>query len=471
MAIKPTLRNINASSAGVINWAVAEESGYLAGCPLADNTIESIKAVGEFINATQQRQNSFLSSLVNRIALVIISTKAYSNPWSFAKRGRLEAGDSLEEIYVNLAKVEKYKPSNATNAFLADLFGKRKPDVLASYSATNFLEKYPVTVSAEQLSYAFTSMDGVNNLIEYITQSLYSAFEYDEFLVLKFVLYRAILDGKVKAINISALNSEANCKAAIEKIRSLSNNMTFLKQEYNYAKVYQHCPKADQKVIIDADAEAALGVQVLAYAFNKSEAEYGDRILLDGFGTTERDRLDMIFDLDVEHGEHCFTSDEITAIGTIKLVIMDKDWFILYDRLVTMTEQYMPNTLEWNYFLHHQALFSWSPFKNICVLYTGNAGAVSAISVTPSTADAAVGTSLAFTASVTATGFVDQSVVWSVVGADSGKGTKIGQDGILHIGAEETATSGSGTLTVKATSVADATVYGTATVTLVASQA
>lgn len=467
MAVKPTVRNLNATSVGIINWVLAEESGYLAGAPLAKDTVQSIKQVGEFINAFQPRQNQFLSALVNRIALVIIASKAYKNPWSFTKRGTIEAGETIEEIYVNLAKVENFDPGNTTNALLADLFGKRKPDVQAAFHQMNYQKKYPVTVSQDQLVTAFTSMEGVANLIEYIVQSLYTAFEYDEFLMLKYMLYRLALDGKIKATKIDALSSEANAKAAVKKVKGISNEMTFMKTGYNMAGVYTHTPKEDQMVVIDTEVDAILDVDVLASAFNIDKVKFeGQRVLVDSFGDAEIARLDEL--LDIDEGYHCFTSDELTAIGTIKLFIIDRDFLMEYDKLVKMTEMPLPSSLEWQYFLHHWALFSASPFKNAALLTTASS-AISAIAVSPATADAAVGTSLAFTATVTATGFIDQSVVWSVVGADTGKGTKISQDGILTIGAEETATAGSGALTVKATSKADSTVYGTATVTLVAS--
>lgn len=470
MATRPVVKNLNATSVGIINWVLAEESGYLAGAPLANDTVQSIKQVGEFINAYQPRQNQFLSALVNRIALVIIASKAYKNPWSFTKRGTIDAGETIEEIYVNLAKVEQFDPGNTTNALLADLFGKRKPDVQAAFHQMNYQKKYPVTVSQDQLVTAFTSMEGVANLIEYIVQSLYTAFEYDEFLMLKYMLYRLALDGKIKATTISALSSEANCKAAVKAVKSVSNEMTFMKTGYNMAGVYTHTPKEDQMVIIDTDVDATLDVEVLASAFNIDKVKFeGQRILVDSFGSAEIARLDDLLDIDTSGGGHCFSSDDLTAIATIKMIIIDREFLMEYDKLVKMTEMPLPNTLEWQYFLHHWALFSASPFKN-AALFTTASSAVSAVAVTPSTADAAVGTSLAFTATITKTGFISDEVVWSVTGADTGKGTKIDQNGILTIGAEETATAGSGALTVKATSKADASVYGTATVTLVASQ-
>lgn len=470
MATRPVVKNLNATSVGIINWVLAEESGYLAGAPLAKDTVQSIRQVGEFINSYQPRQNQFLSALVNRIALVIIASKAYKNPWSFTKRGTIDAGETIEEIYVNLAKVEQFDPGNTTNALLADLFGKRKPDVQAAFHQMNYQKKYPVTVSQDQLVTAFTSMEGVANLIEYIVQSLYTAFEYDEFLMLKYMLYRLALDGKIKATSIPALSSEANCKTAVKAVKSTSNEMTFMKTKFNMAGVYTHTPKEDQMVIIDTDVDAALDVEVLASAFNIDKVKFeGQRILVDSFGDAEIARLDDLLDIDTTGGNHCFSSDELTAIGTVKMIIIDREFLMEYDKLVKMTEMPLPNTLEWQYFLHHWAVFSASPFKN-AALFTTASSDVTGITVTPSTADAAVGTSLAFTATVAKTGFISDEVVWTVVNADAGKGTKIDQNGVLTIGAEETATAGSGALTVKATSKVKSSVYGTATVTLVASE-
>lgn len=466
MATRPVIRNLNATSVGIINWVLAEESGYLAGAPLAKDTIDSIRCVGNFINAYQGRQNQFISALVNRIGMVVIASKSYKNPWSFTKRGMLDAGETIEEIYVNLAKVENFDPGNTTNALLADLFGKRKPDVQTAFHSMNFQKKYPVTVSAEQLQTAFTSMEGVSNLIDYVVQSLYTAVEYDDFLMCKYVLYRLALDGKIKATKISALGTEANDKAAVKAVKAVSNEMTFLKTDYNMAGVYSHTPKDEQMVVIDTEVDAEIDVEVLASAFNIDKVKFeGQRILVDGFGDTEVARLDEILDIDTSGGNHCFTSDELTAIGTIKMIIMDRDFLMEYDKLFQIREMPVANTLEWQYFLHRWCVYSASPFKN-AALFTTADSAVSSVTVTPSTADAAVGTSLAFTATVATTGFISGDVVWSVTGAAKA-GTKIGRDGILVIDPEETGSSS--TLTVKATSVADATKYGTATVTLVAS--
>ena len=463
MATRPIVKNLNATSVGILNWVLSDQSGYLAGAPAVKDTVESIRQIGEFINAYQPRQNQFLSSLVNRIGLVIVSSKAYSNPWNWIKRGTLDYGESIEEIYVNLAKVENFQAGGSTNDILADLFGQRKPDVQAAFHQMNFQKKYPVTVSEEQLRTAFTSMDGVNNLIEYIVQSLYTAFEYDELIVYQYILGRLALEGKIEAVTIDAVTDKDSAEDAVIALKSVSDEMVFMKTKYNMAGVYTHTPKDDQYVLKSIDVNNRLSVNVLAPAFNMDEVTFaGHQVLLDSYDDAKLARLAELLGDDPEFVP--FTSDEITELNKIKMFLIDKDFLMQYDKLVKMSEQQVPNTLSWQYFLHHWALFSASPFKNACVFTTAT-GAINSVTVSPAAADAAVGSSINLTATVSASGLINQDVTWSVATPTSDD-TKITRNGILTIGADEEAE----TLTVTATSVANSAKTGTATITIVASE-
>jgi uncharacterized protein YjdB len=84
---------------------------------------------------------------------------------------------------------------------------------------------------------------------------------------------------------------------------------------------------------------------------------------------------------------------------------------------------------------------------------------VTSVSVSPSTASVQKGNTQNFSATVSGTNSPSQSVTWSVSG---GSASSIDASGVLTVGAGETATS----LTVKATSVADNSKNGTATVSV-----
>ena len=131
-----------------------------------------------------------------------------------------------------------------------------------------------------------------------------------------------------------------------------------------------------------------------------------------------------------------------------------------YDKLVKMTEQNIPNELKWNYFLHHWALISASPFKNVCAFSTAEA-AVSSVTVSPSEAELYPAQSLQLDATITGTGFFDKDVVWSISGNTSAN-TKISRSGIITLAPDEQGTSHQ--ITVTATSVADSTKSGSATI-------
>lgn len=462
MATRPVIRNLNATSVGLINWTVAKEGGYLAGAPYVTDTVQSFRQFGEFINAFQARQNTFLHALVNRIAMVIIATKSYTNPWEWVKKGTLDYGETIEEIYVNLAKAEDFLVEPSTNDILADNFKQRIPDVQAAFHSVNFMKKYPVSVSRQQLYSAFNSMDGVMQLVDYIVQSLYTAFNYDELAVYQWMLYRMALDGKIHTVTIPAMTA-ANAKGITSTIKAISNDFTFLKTKYNTAGVFTHTPKEDQYILKSIEGDAIMDVEVLAVAFNMSKAEFaGHHVLLDDYDDAKNARVNEL--LSDNPLFKAFTDAELTAIRTIEFMILDRNFLMQYDKLVEMHEQPIPADLRWNYFLHHWALFSASPFKNAAI-FTTTTSSVTSITVTPSTANALPGNTLAFTATVTATGFGSKDVAWTITGATD-EDTKIDRNGVLTLGADETGAEGTGTITVTATSVANSAVSGTATVTI-----
>ena len=115
MPIKPTVSQLDANSVGILN-AIRDNASaeYYQAVPQAQATTESIRAVGEQILAFQPRMNEFVSALINRIARVVVTSKLYSNPLAFAKKGLLEYGETIEEIFVDIAKANAYD-WNSTN--------------------------------------------------------------------------------------------------------------------------------------------------------------------------------------------------------------------------------------------------------------------------------------------------------------------------------------------------------------------
>ena len=109
MATRPNLQGLDpkATSSGILNWIMDNgQSSYFAGAPRADETDVSIRALGDYILGYQPRRNDFVHALVNLIGMQLIIATHYTNQWSWALRGTMTAGETIEEVFINPARAE-----------------------------------------------------------------------------------------------------------------------------------------------------------------------------------------------------------------------------------------------------------------------------------------------------------------------------------------------------------------------------
>lgn len=454
MPTVPNSKKLNASSADILN--AIRNSGsdnYRELVPLVSNDNDSIKAIGSIIVGNPTLMNEFISSLVNRIGKVIINDKMYNNPWSMFKKGVLEYGESIEEIFVSMAKPFEYDPAIAEK----EVFKREKPDVESVFHILNYQKFYKVTVQEADLRQAFINIGGVTNLITKIIDSLYTAAKYDEFITMKYLIARHILNGDMYPVTVPTVSAQ-NAKDIISIIKGVSNDFEFMNDSYNMAGVMNVSEKSDQYLIMNSRFDATFDVEVLASAFNMDRAQFmGHKVLVDGFGKFDVERLNTLFADDPNFVE--ITADEMTALNSIPAIIVDRDWFMIYDNLNNFTEQYNGQGMYWNYWYHQWKTFSVSTFANGAVFVPGTP-TVTSVTVSPATATVKPGGQVVLSAVVETENFASQAVKWSI--SDSEK-AKITFGGILHV--DRNATTGD-TITVTATSVYDPTKTATATVTI-----
>lgn len=454
MPTVPNSKKLNASSADILN--AIRNSGsdnYRELVPLVSNDNDSIKAIGSIIVGNPTLMNEFISSLVNRIGKVIINDKMYNNPWSMFKKGVLEYGESIEEIFVSMAKPFEYDPAIAEK----EVFKREKPDVESVFHILNYQKFYKVTVQEADLRQAFINIGGVTNLITKIIDSLYTAAKYDEFITMKYLIARHILNGDMYPVTVPTVSAQ-NAKDIISIIKGVSNDFEFMNDSYNMAGVMNVSEKSDQYLIMNSRFDATFDVEVLASAFNMDRAQFmGHKVLVDGFGKFDVERLNTLFADDPNFVE--ITADEMTALNSIPAIIVDRDWFMIYDNLNNFTEQYNGQGMYWNYWYHQWKTFSVSTFANGAVFVPGTP-TVTSVSVSPATATVKPGGQVVLSAVVETENFASQAVKWSI--SDSEK-AEITFGGILHV--DRNATTGD-TITVTATSVYDPTKTATATVTI-----
>ena len=233
----------------------------------------------------------------------------------------------------------------------------------------NWRAMYPVTIQDEDLRQAFLSVDGVQNLIAKIVDAVYTGAEYDEFLLFKYLLIKSISHGRMypKSIGIG----ESLTESAVQ-FRGTSNLLPFMSSEFNEAGVKTNTPKERQVIFMDAMFNAQYDVNVLASAFNMDKADFMGRLfLIDNWSEFDNERFDII--RANSDGIEAVTPEELALMQNVKAVIMDENWFQVYDNNNKFTENYVASGLYWNYFYHTWKTVSNSPFANACVFVTDDA--------------------------------------------------------------------------------------------------
>lgn len=422
----------------------------------------SIHDIGNFIMSYEPYQNAFCNALVNRISKVLVTSRIWENPWAVFKKGTLELGETVEEIFVNIAKPHSFDPSTAE----AELYKREMPDVRAAFHTMNYQKMYKVTVSQQQLRQAFVSFSELESLVSNIVETLYTSMNLDEWLTTKYMLARECLNGGVYTVVTSPIEGDgADPADAIKKYREYTNNLKLLKTIYNRAGVRTSTPVADQIIIMPNKAESILGVDVLASAFNINQVDYiSERVSVDYFyfDADDEARLAELFANDSTYKP--FTTAEKEALAAINAVKLDRRWFMIFDNLNEMRNIENGQGLYWNYMLHAWRTFSASPYANALV-FTSQASSITKVTVSPATANATQGSSLQMLAAVTGTGLYDKAVTWTIKSDKELKAaTNIdGGTGALHIAADETVGTA---ITVTATAKDGKT--GTATITVTA---
>lgn len=453
MANIPKIKTLTKNSVDILNAIRNEASAsYKDYIPEAENTTDSIKSIGNIMMNHKSLQNEFLSALINRIGRVIITSKMYSNPWAIFKRGILEFGETIEEIFVNLAKPHEYDVEKAEKK----IFEREKPDVRSAFHTMNYQKFYKTTIQATQLKQAFLSWDGITDLITKIINSMYSAANYDEFQTMKYLIAKHILNGRLYALTIPTLSNES-MKQIASNIKSISNQYEFMSTKYNLAGVQNYCEKDDQYLIVNANFDANMDVEVLASAFNMDKADFsGHRILIDGFGNLDNERLNQLFEKDPNYTP--ISSEEMAALNEIPAILVDKEWFMIFDNLYEFTNIYSGEGLYWNYWYHVWKTFSISPFTNATV-FVPETPLVESVTISPSTLTTVAGQTVKLEANVETKNFAPKSVSWTT----DNENAVVDIFGNVKI--SPSIESGT-TITVTATSTYDKTKTATATITI-----
>lgn len=418
---------------------------------------ESIQPIGQIIVNNERYKNAFLNT-INVIGLTVITRNMWEDPWqNFTNKGTIARGQQMREIFVELANIYDY---NENIDMVEDFLNNEVPNVFNYIHELNYQKYYKTTTSDDQLAMAFTYEDGLFDLIDAIIGSLNKSYQYDNYIVSKYMLCRRILDGTMTSVEIPDYDT-LSPDDIVTFIKGYSNKMTFMKPFYNPAGVRKATPFKDQYLLADADFEASLTTQVLAKSYFKDEASFKTNLaLVDGYAEHDIPRLkEILGDAFVE-----FTEDELNQLKSIPCSIIGIDFFqnrnYSFDNQsdTKKTEFTNPQNLKTNHWLHCWKILSTSPFEN-SIVFTKNKPSVTSVVITPLTSTLSAGSQLQLNTKVVTKGFANKAVIWEV---DSEKAS-ITQSGLLQISSGALAGE---TINVTATSIFDDTKKSTAVITI-----
>lgn len=311
-------------------------------------------------------RNEFCDALINKIGKTILEKKLFNNRLARFKQGKILNQQDVEEIFVEMAKAEGSFDPEGKNPL-----GRRTPpDVKTIYHRQNRQDVYCISVGDVDFVRVFRSEATLDSFIASLINSVYSGANYDEWLAMKnllasydgyfevdvpdigessytgcdgietgFIDINAMPDtivpntGGVGAENMLAFRAKAFVKAA----RKLALDVTFPSKKFNKAQVMSWSDPSQMVLLINKDLLTEVDVEVLSKSFNMGKTDVQFEIVpMDDFG-------------------------DLTDTAAI---LVDKDWFRVYDTLSHFEPQRNAQGLFTNYFYHVHQILSASTFKN-----------------------------------------------------------------------------------------------------------
>lgn len=430
---------------------------YQSLVPLADETDESARSIGTVFRNYPSILGEYLKYMWTMCVSQRVFYREYHSPFGGAfYKGKLEVGETLQDIFVELCKAHEYDPEDAETS----VWKREAPDVRSIFYPLNYRKYYKQTIQETDIDLYFTSWSGVSRLTDIITARMYNSAEYDEYQTTLYLIGRSLLDGNMLTAQSPAKTTEGYEPSDLtEAIVAVSDDMTLMGTKYNIAKVHNHTPKEDQFILGTPKFWASQNVKVLAQAYNMDRAEFsGHHITVNSFADLDTERLNALFVKDPGYKE--IGSSDLESLAKCDCFILDREWlqfYYKYNKFVT--DPYNGDGLYYSMKYHVGRVFGVSPFANAVAMVEG-VPTVTSVTVSPKSLVMSGGTSAKITATVKTTNFAPQTVSWSIT--DGEEYATITRDGTVTVLPTAPAST---SITVTATSTFDTSKKDTCTIT------
>lgn len=332
----------------------------------------SVSATLKALNSYTPNWDVFWHAFLGMFGRIVINDRFnFTSPLRKLKKSALTYGQNIEEIQVNLTRARVYDPSDS------NVFGRegRNPDIHTAFHMQNRTDKYEINIPMQDVLRGGFTQDG--QLTAFINACLAvprETAENDEYEIMKELL--SIYDSNegfwnVKVPDFLGTTTHDEKQAAGA---DLAAAIRLVIKDFNYySQASKFSPEGrknglrtrgiDPVVIIPNTVDAGLAPQVLAYAFNRSDAtlteDDGTIITIDRFPA------------------------ELEAKGT-QAIVLDRDWYQCADTLgpIEVSSPLNPSNLSYNYFYHIWQAISYSRFLPAVMLSTSESSEITDLTPT-----------------------------------------------------------------------------------------
>lgn len=356
-------------------------SAYQSAVPLA--TAKNITDVGQAVlNAPTAIRNEFMTNLYNKVGLTLIDSPVIENEFSFLKKGTLEYGQMIEDIYVGLASAEPYITGMKDGDGIPDPFSIRKLPHYSAFYSTILSRQYQVTRHLTDLRKAFHNGGGVEQFVAAMMNALVSRENFDDMRATIALIARQVeeaqtaanhhgtvhlitdynagraLEDQVTADN--AFQSQDFIKYFANQMKKWSKRLKHLREDLNIAGVPQTLPQSQQRIMMIEDLTVDIETELLAWAY------HADRFLLDRV-----DGIDAWYSIGNAPTGGTISPDDIEIKSTFTeeggqcvAVIYDEDMVKIYNKERVASDQANAKGNYWNMFMSLEDIYAASPYKN-----------------------------------------------------------------------------------------------------------
>lgn len=375
------------SDVSVVLNAIREtaSSAYQNTIPLA--TASNISDVGEAVlSAIPSIRNEFMENLWNKVGMTLVESPVVTNDFEFLKKGRLEYGQTIEDIYVGLAVSEPYITGMSDGDY-PDPFAIRKTEHYSAFYSTILSRQYTQTRHLTDLKKAFHNNGGVEQFLSALTNSMVSAENYDDMRMTIALLARQIEEGLKLSLNAekdfhgvvhlisdfnalypdevvtseNAMLSKNFLKYFTNQLKKYSKRMRHLRSDFNVAGVKQVLPQSRQRIIMLEDITVDFETELLAWTFNQGRLEIGGVDTIDTWYSigADHDTPPVVTPEDIAI-KGTFGEDDTIAVA----MIYDEDMVKIYNKERIGSDQPNGKGNYWNIFNSVEDIYACSPYKN-----------------------------------------------------------------------------------------------------------